>query len=123
MQDRSLASNKSCFPITGSIFHTVITKQLFLTHSLMFIYRLDLPDSTDNTLIVEALTVSLCLLILFVFMSFFLYIFMRLRRRNFRNCYKSRHNSGSKKRKKIHENVDNAIEKKPEMISMLIKEK
>lgn len=48
---------------------------------------------------------------------------MRLRRRNFRNCYKSRHNSGSKKRKKIHENVDNAIEQKPEMISMLIREK
>lgn len=123
MQDRSLASNKSCFPITGSIFHTVITKQLFLTHFLMCIYRLDLPDSTDNTRIVKALTVSLCLLILFVFMSFFLFIFMRLRRRNFRNCYKSRHNSGSKKRKKIHENVDNAIEKKPEMISMLITEK
>lgn len=90
----------------------------------MFIYRLDLPDSTDNTLIVNALTVSLslCLLILFVFMSISLYILMRLRCRNVRKCYKSRHNSGSKKRKKCHENVDNAIVKKPDMISMLDKE-
>lgn len=83
----------------------------------MFIYRLDLPDSTDNTLIVNALTVSLSLL--FVFMSISLYILMRLCCRNVRKCYKSRHNSGSKKRKKCHENVDNAIVKKPEMISML----
>lgn len=70
---------KSCFSITGSIFHTVIINRLFLSHFLMFIYRLDQPERTDNTVFVAVFSATLIFATL-VF-HFFFYTFMRWRRR------------------------------------------
>lgn len=65
---------KSCFSITGSIIN-----RLFLSHFLMFIYRLDQPERTDNTVFVAVFSATLIFATLVL--HFFFYTFMRWRRR------------------------------------------
>lgn len=79
----------------------------------MFIYRLDLPDCTDNTLSVT-LTASLCFVTLCFHIS--LYIFMRWRRRK---TIGKADIQVVKKIKFVLKNLDNANETKSETNAML----